>query len=260
MNATRVSHPIPSPSSPLSPCSSIQRRYICCPASAAIQLSIGLLWVLLFSLPAQLIEHISASLPRSGTAIIHLPDRTLHVASLISLRAESHSMAGEKASGNAARTPARAAPKATPASKQRSIVSFFQKSSPATSTPTAAPSDKVSSGSQPSCLQETKANSLPKPKPSAKLVTPVPSSDALEPPSSQENETVDSESRPTTLRSSPTTMTSGLRASHLSTPRGLDDKSPSRKVRSHVEEAHVLPNMETGCQKGRQLRRVLGRR
>ncbi|UNI24880.1 DNA mismatch repair protein msh6 [Purpureocillium takamizusanense] len=144
-------------------------------------------------------------------------------------------MAGEKATGNAARTPARAAPKATPASKQRSIVSFFQKSSPAASTPTAASSsDKVSSGPQPSCLQETKANTLPKPKASAKLVTPVPSSDALEPPSSQENDTINSESRPATLRSSPTTMTSGLRASHLSTPKGLDEKSPSRKAARKV--------------------------
>lgn len=145
-------------------------------------------------------------------------------------------MAGDKA-GSSARTPARPAPKkaasVSSSTKQRSIVSFFQKSSPATAT-TSSPAarEKVSPDPQrSSCLQETtKANSLPKPKlkPSAKLSTPVPSSDALEPPSSPGNENA-SASKPAT---SPTTMTSELRASHLSTPKLADDKSPSRKVRS----------------------------
>lgn len=139
------------------------------------------------------------------------------------------SMAGD---GSMARTPARATSKPTPSSKQRSIVSFFQKSSSATSSPAAASAPKkVSPDSQPMCLQETKANSLPKLKPSAKLATPVPSSDMLEPPSSQENEVHDSAARPpATSRLSPTTMTSGLRASHLSSPRTVDHKSPTRKV------------------------------
>ncbi|RDA91873.1 hypothetical protein CP533_0360 [Ophiocordyceps camponoti-saundersi (nom. inval.)] len=80
-----------------------------------------------------------------------------------------------------ARTPARPPPKlsaSASSSKQRSIASFFQQSSP-------APRPKVSPAPNDACLQEsTKANSLPKPKPepSSKLSTPVPSSDAIEPP------------------------------------------------------------------------------
>ncbi|RDA83381.1 hypothetical protein CP532_4721 [Ophiocordyceps camponoti-leonardi (nom. inval.)] len=80
-----------------------------------------------------------------------------------------------------ARTPARPPPKlssSASSSKQRSIASFFQQSSP-------APRPKVSPAPHDACLQEsTKANSLPKPKPepSSKLCTPVPSSDAIEPP------------------------------------------------------------------------------
>ncbi|POR38266.1 DNA mismatch repair protein msh6 [Tolypocladium paradoxum] len=146
-------------------------------------------------------------------------------------------MAGDKASSSA-RTPARPAPKkaasVSSSSKQRSIVSFFQKSSPA-ATPSPAPREKVSPDPhRSSCLQETtKANSLPKPKPSAKPATPVPSSDAFEPPSSQGNEN-DSASKPTT---SPTTMTSELRASHLSMPKLADDKSPSRKAKKVVSYA-----------------------
>ncbi|PTB65839.1 DNA repair protein [Trichoderma citrinoviride] len=98
-------------------------------------------------------------------------------------------MPSDKAAG-AARTPAKAArPAAAAASstKQKSIMSFFQKSSPV-SAPSAA-REKVSSDHQHSSpLKETKANSLPKAKlPSTKLSTPVPSSDAPEPPSSQEN-------------------------------------------------------------------------
>ncbi|KAM0262124.1 hypothetical protein ACHAQJ_001866 [Trichoderma viride] len=97
-------------------------------------------------------------------------------------------MAGDKAA-SAARTPAKATrPAATASSsvKQKSIMSFFQKSSPVSSSP--AIREKVSSDNQYSSpLKETKANSLPKTKPSAKLSTPVPSSDAPEPTSSQEN-------------------------------------------------------------------------
>ncbi|RCI13534.1 hypothetical protein L249_5545 [Ophiocordyceps polyrhachis-furcata BCC 54312] len=80
-----------------------------------------------------------------------------------------------------ASTPARPPPKlssSASSSRQRPITSFFQQSSP-------APRLKVSSAPHDACLQEsTKANSLPKPKPepSSKLSTPVPSSDAIEPP------------------------------------------------------------------------------
>ncbi|KAL7897129.1 muts domain V domain-containing protein [Trichoderma sp. SZMC 28014] len=96
-------------------------------------------------------------------------------------------MPGDKAA-SAARTPAKATRPAAAASstKQKSIMSFFQKSSPVSSSP--ATREKVSSDilySSP--LQETKANSLPKTKFFAELSTPVPSSDAPEPTSSQEN-------------------------------------------------------------------------
>ncbi|PNP46094.1 hypothetical protein TGAMA5MH_02129 [Trichoderma gamsii] len=97
-------------------------------------------------------------------------------------------MPGDKAA-SAARTPAKAtrpAAAASSATKQKSIMSFFQKSSPVSSSP--ATREKVSSDilySSP--LQETKANSLPKTKFFAELSTPVPSSDAPEPTSSQEN-------------------------------------------------------------------------
>lgn len=65
-------------------------------------------------------------------------------------------------------------------------MSFFQKSSPVSAS--SAAREKVSSDNQHSSpLKETKANSLPKTKASAKFSTPVPSSDAPEPTSSQEN-------------------------------------------------------------------------
>ncbi|EGR48449.1 DNA repair protein [Trichoderma reesei QM6a] len=109
-------------------------------------------------------------------------------------------MPSDKAAA-AARTPAKAArPAAAAASstKQKSIMSFFQKSSPVPAP--SAPREKVSSDHQHSSpLKETKANSLPKAKPSTKLSTPLPSSDAPEPPSSQEN--MESTAKRTTSRS-----------------------------------------------------------
>ncbi|KAF7553926.1 hypothetical protein G7Z17_g3292 [Cylindrodendrum hubeiense] len=100
-------------------------------------------------------------------------------------------MAGDRA---AARTPAKATKPAasTSSAKQRSIVSFFQKAAPSTPAAASSPLSKVTPSKPSSCLKETtKANSLPKPKiplkPSVKLATPVASSDAIEPPSSQEN-------------------------------------------------------------------------
>ncbi|KAH7166331.1 muts domain V-domain-containing protein [Dactylonectria macrodidyma] len=132
-------------------------------------------------------------------------------------------MAAEKASA-AARTPAKATkPAATTSSaKQRSIVSFFSKAAPSTPAAASSPLSKVTPSKQSSCLKETtKANSLPKAKPplkpSVKLSTPVPSSDAIEPPSSQEN------------------MDSGVKA-----PARKSDalpSSPSRKVKKVVSYA-----------------------
>ncbi|KAH6982720.1 muts domain V-domain-containing protein [Ilyonectria destructans] len=101
-------------------------------------------------------------------------------------------MAGDRAP--AARTPAKATKPAasTSSAKQRSIVSFFQKAAPSTPAAASSPLSKVTPSKPSSCLKETtKANSLPKAKlplkPSFKLSTPVASSDAIEPPSSQEN-------------------------------------------------------------------------
>lgn len=150
-------------------------------------------------------------------------------------------MAGQKTEPSTARTPVR--PSAKPAgtvnssSKQRSIMSFFQKSSPGpASSPTSR--DKVSPDPQrSSCLQETtKANSLPKPrakppsKPLVKLSTPVPSSDVIESPSSQEN----ADPVPTVK----STTRSNAKRSHDKKPSAVIASSPSRKVRLY--EACVI--------------------
>ncbi|KAG6162947.1 hypothetical protein E4U27_003518 [Claviceps purpurea] len=149
-------------------------------------------------------------------------------------------MAGQKTEPSTARTPVR--PSAKPAgtvnssSKQRSIMSFFQKSSPGpASSPTSR--DKVSPDSQrSSCLQETtKANSLPKPrakptsKPLVKLSTPVPSSDVIESPSSQEN----ADPVPTVK----STTRSNAKRSHDKKPSAVIASSPSRKVKKVVSYA-----------------------
>ncbi|KAI8714094.1 DNA mismatch repair protein [Fusarium sp. LHS14.1] len=116
-----------------------------------------------------------------------------------------------------AKTPSRATKPAAPSSsaKQRSIVSFFQKAPPSSPAPASSPLSKNTPANKQSlCLRETtKANSLPKPTPkstpktSNKPSTPVPSSDAIEPPSSQENESTVKKPKSTmndTLPSSPT--------------------------------------------------------
>lgn len=161
-------------------------------------------------------------------------------------------MAADKAAGSsAARTPAKAVSgkTAAPATKQRTIASFFQKSSPAVkSSPAAAassPLQQTPSQVSPSLpkssshLQETtKANSLPKTKsqrtvpkfdPKAKtnkklLSTPVPSSDAIEPPSSQEN--MDDET-PNRLPAA-TTLTGKVKSVKIEP--AANGSSPSRKV------------------------------
>ncbi|KFA63003.1 hypothetical protein S40285_08410 [Stachybotrys chlorohalonatus IBT 40285] len=127
-----------------------------------------------------------------------------------------------------ARTPAKASKPAAPASsnsKQRSIISFFQKSSPAAPAASSPLSKSQVSPDPSSCLKEsTKANALPKPKMKVKvekLATPVPSSDVLEPPSSQEN--MDSVAR---RPSKPALVHSSVAGS-----------SPTRKVKKVVSYA-----------------------
>src|SRR5690606_17796531 len=97
-------------------------------------------------------------------------------------------MAPSKATSMPARTPAK-----TPSStkkmggtasggKQQSILGFFGRSA---STPTAAKPAPSQPDSSPCLRETTKSNSLARP--SRAHITPVPSSDAMEPPSSQEN-------------------------------------------------------------------------
>ncbi|KAG6059312.1 hypothetical protein E4U17_006499 [Claviceps sp. LM77 group G4] len=150
-------------------------------------------------------------------------------------------MAGPKTEPRTARTPVR--PSAKPAgtvnssSKQRSIMSFFQKSSPGPASSPTSRDNKVSPDPQrSSCLQETtKANSLPKSrakptsKPLVKLSTPVPSSDVIESPSSQENADPAS-----TVRS---TARTNAKRTHDKKPSAVITSSPSRKAKKVVSYA-----------------------
>ncbi|KFH47352.1 DNA mismatch repair protein-like protein [Hapsidospora chrysogenum ATCC 11550] len=139
------------------------------------------------------------------------------------------------ASAGPARTPAKAIARnsASSSAKQQSIMSFFQKSSPG---PASSPLSKVSPDS--TCLRETtKANTLPKVKPTSsakkkKLSTPVPSSDALEPPSSQENTRP---GRPGQPLPSPTPMSSTSRQPSVKVE--VAGSSPSRKAKKVVSYA-----------------------
>ncbi|KAK5635602.1 hypothetical protein RRF57_011314 [Xylaria bambusicola] len=134
--------------------------------------------------------------------------------------------------GTPAKTPSskKSGPAAPPSStatrKQQSILGFFAKSSPnppskssTTTTPTAA------TPARSSCLQETtKSNSLQlnrSTKPSN--VTPVPSSDVIEPSSSQENHETNTVTPGNKKRAAPTTLVMG--------------SSPSRKAKKTVSYA-----------------------
>ncbi|KAI0506664.1 DNA mismatch repair protein msh6 [Xylaria bambusicola] len=120
-----------------------------------------------------------------------------------------------------------APPSSTATRKQQSILGFFAKSSPnapskssTTTTPTAA------TPARSSCLQETttKSNSLQlnrSTKPSS--VTPVPSSDAIEPSSSQENHEATTVTPGNKKRAAPTKLVMG--------------SSPSRKAKKTVSYA-----------------------
>lgn len=165
----------------------------------------------------------------------------------------------------AARTPAKATkPAATTSSaKQRSIVSFFQKAPP--SSPAAAASSPLAKASpttkQSSCLKETtKANSLPKttplskskPKPTVaiKQTTPVPDSDAIEPPSSQEN--LDSTMKVKNAPKSAATRADTDRQKSSKMSHDALPSSPTRKVRNSqckilARSATDAPEGQKGC-------------
>lgn len=144
---------------------------------------------------------------------------------------------GEKPASAPARTPAK-----TPSStaKQQSILGFFSKASqpkpkpnagaPASSasaTPSTSKADKVPS----TCLKETtKANSLSFAK-RPSTITPVPSSDAAEPLSSQENVDVMTVDSKVPIDSLPSPKSPAeLDHQPASTPTVLGSSSPSRKV------------------------------
>lgn len=142
-------------------------------------------------------------------------------------------MASEEAAPTA-QTPGKNAKIATPAAgsaKQRTIMSFFQKSSPGGPAPASSPLAKVSPRTQASpssCLQETtKANALPKIRKPTKMSTPVASSDAVEPTSSQENH----DAVATTSDDAPTPVPKQKTATRTSTERKTPSGgSPGRKV------------------------------
>ncbi|KAK7424011.1 DNA mismatch repair protein msh6 [Neonectria magnoliae] len=140
-------------------------------------------------------------------------------------------MATDKA---AARTPAKATKPAAASSsaKQRSIVSFFSKATPSRPAPASSPLSKVTTDVKKSFLTETtKANSLPKAKlplkPSIKLSTPVPSSDAIEPPSSQEN------------------MDSGVKVAIDSLPSPTATPAKIKSEQAPIQKTDALPSSPT---------------
>ena len=145
----------------------------------------------------------------------------------------------------AAKTPARtlsAQKKATGSAsggKQQSILGFFNKGSAAKTTPT-APRDADSS---PTCLKEsTKTNFLVRP--SRSTVTPVPSSDAIEPLSSQEN--IDSANAKVPSPALPSPVTPAEVLKQTPSARVLMSSSPTRKV--WFPPQYVLRALDlTGC-------------
>ncbi|KAL2208282.1 DNA mismatch repair protein Msh6 [Sarocladium strictum] len=149
-------------------------------------------------------------------------------------------MASEEAAATA-QTPARDAKTATPAAgsaKQRTIMSFFQKSSPGGPAPASSPLAKVSPRTQASpssCLQETtKANALPKIRKPSKMSTPVASSDAVEPTSSQENHDAAATASDDAPTPKPKQKTVARTATEKKTPSG---GSPGRKAKKAVNYA-----------------------
>ncbi|PFH62670.1 hypothetical protein XA68_12541 [Ophiocordyceps unilateralis] len=138
-----------------------------------------------------------------------------------------------------ARTPARPPPKlsaSSSSSHQRSIASFFQQSSP-------VPRHKL--------------------KPSKKLSTPIPSSDAIEPPGSPADDNLPAGSgpipSPATTAATATTLTSAVRDSHLSTPATGNQSSPSRKVKKAVNYAESTDDDEPLTCSAASTRRRRGR-
>ncbi|KAJ0122142.1 dna mismatch repair protein msh6 [Diaporthe amygdali] len=153
---------------------------------------------------------------------------------------------GEKTASASARTPAKT-PSST--SKQQSILGFFSKASQpkakpnssangstpaASATPSTSKAGKVSS----SCLKETtKANSLSFAKRPSNI-TPVPSSDAVEPLSSQENVDVMAVDSKVPSDSLPSPKSPAeLDHQPAATPTVLANSSPSRKAKKTVNYA-----------------------
>jgi DNA mismatch repair protein MSH6 len=190
-----------------------------------------------------------------------------------------------------ARTPARAAVRkpAPSTGKQQSILGFFAKTPSArTPTPSSTPSTvrpsaaKARSGgaaggdggddndttlSSP-CLRETKANARSVSVKAAKAaqITPVPSSDPAEPPSSQENAASDyGASTKVPKNALPSPLTPAETAQKAANRLAIPSSSPTRKVWTgnnvasrRRQYSHVLTPWSSGPESG-QLRRIVGR-
>ncbi|WYZ43814.1 hypothetical protein EsH8_VII_000250 [Colletotrichum jinshuiense] len=146
---------------------------------------------------------------------------------------------GDKSSA-AARTPAKTPStlKRQPSSSagtQKTIVQFFSKSASASSRSTPKPAARAADSSP--CLREsTRTNTLPKARqPSS--VTPVPSSDALEPPSSQENTNTSGLKVAEDCLPSPTTPAETVTPQVAGNRPTLASSSPTRKSRKPVNYA-----------------------
>ncbi|RYO84851.1 hypothetical protein DL766_001525 [Monosporascus sp. MC13-8B] len=121
--------------------------------------------------------------------------------------------------------------------QQKSILGFFSKASKDT---TASPTPATTIASSSPCLKETtKSNSLHLNRKPSKNITPVPSSDALEPSSSQEN--MDSATTVKVPRRdslpSPATPAEVVIKQAVSAKAAVTDSSPSRKAKKIVSYA-----------------------
>ncbi|OTA87174.1 hypothetical protein M434DRAFT_399609 [Hypoxylon sp. CO27-5] len=156
-----------------------------------------------------------------------------------------------KKTPSVSRKPSSVSSSATTGKGQRTILGFFAKASPA---PNSSPT--------PSCLKETtKSNRKPS------TITPVPSSDALEPSSSQENHGSAATVKVSSNDSlpSPATPTEAMIKQPLSA-QPVMDSSPSRKARKTVsyaessdddEDVFVAMKASQARRRGRQQSRVV---
>lgn len=145
---------------------------------------------------------------------------------------------GEKSASAPARTPAKTS---SSTAKQQSILGFFSKASqskakaPAASASASAAPSTSKAHKTSSCLKETtKANSLSFAK-RVSNITPVPSSDAVEPSSSQENVDVMAIDSKVPSDSLPSPKSPAeLDQQPAATSTVIPTSSPSRKVRPHA--------------------------